>query len=65
MSKLDINVAYEFVVDVWVELSAVVWVVVAPFAVAMATASCVTLEHIATRLGVAVSELQRIGGSVG
>jgi hypothetical protein len=40
--------AYEFFIDVYVELLVVVGRAVAPFGVSMATASCVTLEHIAT-----------------
>jgi hypothetical protein len=37
--------AYEFFIDVYVELFTVVGRAVAPFGVSMATASCVTLEH--------------------
>jgi hypothetical protein len=42
----------------YVKLFVVVWRTVAPFGVAMATASCVTLEHNPTRLDVAMSALQ-------
>ena len=38
---------------------------VAPFGVSMATASCVTLEHIATRLDVAMSAPKYRGWCVG
>ena len=57
--------AYEFFIDVYVELFAVVGRAVAPFGVSMATASCVTLEHIATRLDVAMSAPKYRGWCVG
>jgi len=57
--------AYEFFIDVYVELFAVVGRAVAPFGVSMATASCVTLEPIATRLDVAMSAPTYRGWCVG
>jgi hypothetical protein len=48
-----------------VELFGVVGRAVAQFGVTMATASCVTLEHIGTRLDVAMSAPKYRGGCVG
>jgi len=57
--------AYEFFIDVYMELFAVVGRAVAPFGVSMATASCVTLEPNATRLDVAMSAPKYRGWCVG